>query len=200
MSDEIQALEKHIQESMLRLARLRKDVVGPEVPSYTFQTLEGEVALADLFAGREVLFAIHNMGQACRYCTLWADGLNAFVPHLEDRCAVVLLSKDPPEVQRRLANARGWRFRMASHGGGAYIREQSVEPDGQNAPGIVCYVKDGTRIRRKSAAPFGPGDLYCSIWNVLALAGLSEGQWHPQYDYWKRPARAAMEDGGQSLP
>ena len=60
-----------------------------EVPAYRFQTLSGEVSLLDLFAGRDVLFAIHNMGQACRYCTLWADGLNGFLPHLEDRFAVV---------------------------------------------------------------------------------------------------------------
>ena len=40
--------------------------------------------------------------------------------------SVVLLSKESPEVQRRFANSRGWRFRLASHSGGDYIREQTV--------------------------------------------------------------------------
>ena len=199
MSEEIQALEQQIMESTQRLAQLRRAEPGVEVPDYTFQTATGPVTLSGLFSGRDVLFAIHNMGQACRYCTLWADGLNGFLPHLEDRFAVVLLSKDPPDVQRRIANARGWRFRMASHGGGPYIREQSAVAGQGNYPGIVCYVRDGSRIRRKSASAFGPGDLYCSIWNVLALAGLGEGEWTPQYSYWQRPAAKAMEDGGQNL-
>ena len=61
------------------------------------------------------------MGQACRYCTLWADGFNGFVPHLESTMAVALVSKDSPQRQREFANSRGWRFRLASHGGGDYI-------------------------------------------------------------------------------
>src|SRR5262245_26752189 len=128
MASEIEDLERQIMELSQRLAKLRSEESGQDVPDYRFQTLDGEVSLLGLFAGRDTLFAIHNMGQGCRYCTLWGDGLNGFLPHLEDRFAVVLLSKDPPETQRRFANQRGWRFRLASHGGGAYIREQSVEP------------------------------------------------------------------------
>ena len=29
-------------------------------------------------------------------------------------------------------------------------------------------------------AIFGPGDLYCSQWNLLGLAGLTEADWTPQ--------------------
>jgi predicted dithiol-disulfide oxidoreductase (DUF899 family) len=200
MPTEIEALEQQINELTLKLAKLRAGVKGEVVPEYRFQTLSGEVSLRDLFAGKDVLFAIHNMGQACRYCTLWADGLQGFLPHLEDRFAVVLLSKDPPELQRRFANSRGWRYRMASHGGGAYIREQSAAPGQGNMPGMVVYTREGDVVRRKSSTTFGPGDLYCSIWNVLALAGLSEADWTPQYGYWTRPGKAAMEDGGANLP
>jgi predicted dithiol-disulfide oxidoreductase (DUF899 family) len=199
MSAEIEALEKKIYDLTIELSKLRRTAAPVEVKAYTFATLEGEASLLDLFAGRDVLFAIHNMGQACRYCTLWGDGLNAFLPHLEDAGAVVLLSKDPPEVQRRFANSRGWRFRTASHGGGAYVREQSAAPGSENMPGIVCYVREGDRVLRKASSAFGPYDLYCSIWNVLALAGISEEQWTPQYGYWQKPAAKAMEDGGANL-
>lgn len=195
--NEIARLEQEIAERIERLAALRKAGVGVPVPDYTFQTLVGSTTLLRLFGEKPTLIAIHNMGQACRYCTLWADGFNGILTHLEDAAAVVLLSKDPPHAQRSFANSRGWRFQMASHGGGEYLREQSVVPGGGNAPGVVAYRREGDQIQRVGAASFGPGDLYCALWPLLALAGLGEADWTPQYGYWKRPAR--LEDGGQNL-
>ena len=198
MNPEIQALEQQMLELSQKLAALRKSAAPVEVPDYTFQTLSGPVTLSALFAGKDILFAIHNMGQGCRYCTLWADGLNGFLPHLEDRFSVVLLSKDSPELQQRFAHARGWRYRMASHGGGAYAAEQSVHSEA-GWPGIVCYQRDGDKILRKNSAVFGPGDEFCSIWPILTLAGLGEAEWTPQYGYWKKPALKDMDDGGENV-
>jgi predicted dithiol-disulfide oxidoreductase (DUF899 family) len=194
---EIEQLQDEISTKIAKLNELQKNAAPTPVPNYEFQTLDGTVKLLDLFAGKTSLFAIHNMGQGCRYCTTWADGINAFLPHLESEFAVVLLSKDPPEVQRAFANARGWRFRMASHGGGAYIREQSVIAGKENMPGIVSYVREGDQVCKKNSAVFGPGDLYCSIWHILSLAGVGEQDWTPQYSYWKRPQK--MDDGGLKI-
>jgi len=58
----------------------------------------------------------------------------------------VLVSKDAPEVQRRFANSRGWRFKLASHGGGDYIREQTVMEGPDNMPGAVMYERKGQTI------------------------------------------------------
>lgn len=91
-----------------------------------------------------------------------------------------LLSKDPPELQRRFANERGWRFRLASHGGGAYIREQTVVDGQDNYPGAVVYKREGDRILRYNACVFGPGDIYCSLWSLLALAGLDAQTFTPR--------------------
>ena len=195
--NEIEQLESEIQERTIKLIELRKNAKGEPVRNYQFETLEGKVSLLSLFAGKTTLFAIHNMGQACRYCTLWADGFNAFVPHLESEFAVVLVSKDPPEVQRAFANSRGWRFRTASHGGGEYIREQSVTVGEDNMPGMVCYKREGDQIFKLSSTCFGPGDLFCSMWHILALAGIGEEKWTPQYFYWRRPQK--MEDGGLKI-
>ena len=191
--NEIEQLRSEISQKIARLNELQKNAKPTPVPNYTFQTLDGSVTLLDLFAGKTKLFAIHNMGQGCRYCTTWADGFNAFLPHLESEFAVVLLSKDPPELQRTFANGRGWRFRTASHGGGDYIREQSVA-EGSNMPGMVCYVREGDQVSKLNSAVFGPGDLYCSIWHILSLGGVSEEDWTPQYSYWRRPQK--MDDGG----
>ncbi len=195
--NEIQQLEREIQEKIGKLNELRKNAPPVPVTNYEFKTLDGSVSLLDLFAGKDRLFAIHNMGQGCRYCMLWADGLNAFLPHLESEFAVVLLSKDSPASQRAFANSRGWRFRMASHGGGDYLREQSVVPGKDNMPGIVCYQRKGEQIVKLGAAVFGPGDLFCPIWHILSLAGIGEEQWTPQYAYWKRPQK--MDDGGLNV-
>ncbi|SHG19654.1 Predicted dithiol-disulfide oxidoreductase, DUF899 family [Microbulbifer donghaiensis] len=195
--DAIQQTEKQIFELMQKLSELRKQHRGDAVPNYTFKSLDGEVSLLELFADRERLLLIHNMGQGCRYCTLWADGFNGFVPHLESAMSIVLVSKDAPDVQRQFANSRGWRFRLASHGGGDYIREQTVLPGEGNMPGAVVYERDGDTIYRKNSCVFGPGDIYCSMWSLLGLAGLGEADWTPQFNYWQRPQK--LDDGGANL-
>ncbi len=197
MSDEIIEIEKQLFELTTKLNELRKTNSGDEVRNYTFSTLDGDVTLLDMFGNNDRLLVIHNMGQGCRYCTLWADGFNGFLPHLESVMSVVLVSKDSPNVQRTFANSRDWRFRLASHGGGEYIQEQTVMAGEGNMPGAVVYEREGSCITRKNASVFGPGDLYCSIWNLLGMAGLSDTDWTPQYNYWRRPQK--MDDGGENL-
>ncbi len=190
-------LQQQIFQSIGELGELLKQTKGEPVADYKFATAEGEASLSELFAGKDTLLAIHNMGQGCRYCTLWADGFNGFLPHLESTMSVVLLSKDPPELQRRFANSRGWRFRLASHGGGDYIREQTVLDGQENFPGAVVYKRQGDAIVRFNTCVFGPGDLYCSMWNLLALAGTGPVDWTPQFNYWQRPE--VLDDGGENV-
>lgn len=197
MDPQITQLEKEIYQLTEKLNALRKTQPGEAIPNYQFKTLDGEVSLLELFGEQEKLMVIHNMGQGCRYCTLWADGFNGFVPHLESALSLVLVSKDDPETQRKFANARGWRFRLASHGGGDYIKEQTVTPEQGNSPGVVVYERRGDEIFRLNSAEFGPGDIFCSIWGLLGLAGMGEANWTPQYTYWQRPLK--LDDGGLNV-
>jgi len=201
MSENIQCeadkLEAELMEKALRLAALRKAATTVEVKDYVFQTLDGEVRLSELFAGRDNLLLIHNMGQGCRYCALWADGINGLVPHIEDVMALALVSKDAPEAQRRIAQNRGWRFRMASHGGGEYMDDQCEMAGYKNCPGAAAYEKRYGRIFRKGRAAFGPGDLYSPMWGLLALAGIGSEEWTPQFHYWSRPPK--LDDGGANI-
>ena len=64
-------------------------------------------------------------------------------------------------------------------------------------PGAVLYERKGNTIYRKNACVFGPGDLYCSMWGLLSLAGVSDGDWTPQYNYWSRPE--VLDDGGENV-
>lgn len=194
---ELQKAERELFELTEKVSKLRRDSPLTPVKNYVFSTIEGETELLSLFGDKDTLFMIHNMGQGCRYCTLWADGLNAFLPHIESRFALALASKDSPQVQRTFANSRGWRFKMVSHGGGEYASEQSVLPNESNVPGMVCYTRKGKEIFKKNYVSFGPGDEFCSLWNVLSLAGVSSEEWVPQYTYWKRPE--TLDDGGENL-
>lgn len=194
---ELQNAEKELYELSKKVASLRRDSKPTPVKNYSFQSLEGEVTLLELFGDKETLFLIHNMGQGCRYCTLWADGFNGFVSHIESQYSLALVSKDNPQAQRTFANSRNWRFKMASHLGGDYIKEQTVMAGETNTPGIVCYIRKGEEIFRKNSSVFGPGDEYCPQWNILSLAGVSSEEWTPQFNYWTRPVK--MDDGGQNL-
>jgi predicted dithiol-disulfide oxidoreductase (DUF899 family) len=190
-------LEREMMEKAQELAALRRKDPDVEVEDYSFKTLDGEVRLSDLFGGYERLLVIHNMGQGCRYCMLWADGINGILPHLEDAMAVVLVSKDPPEVQRRMAIDRGWKFRIASHGGGCYMTEQCAAEGHGNFPGAAVYWRKGKKIMRCGRTAFGPGDLYSPFWHFLGLAGLNLSDWTPQYHYWRRPE--TLDDGGENI-
>lgn len=191
--NEIESLEAEILGLTEKLARLRSANPGDEVTNYSFDTLNGPTTLRDLFAGRDKLLVIHNMGQGCRYCTLWADGLNGILAHLESAFSVVLVSKDPPELQRTFANSRHWKFRLASHQSSPYLAEQT----NGNAPGAALYELHDDKIIRKNSCDFGPGDLYSPMWPLLALAGLDESSWTPQYRHWSPPQQ--LDDGGENL-
>ena len=196
-NNEIRAIEQQIRQLMEKLAKLQQSNRSNEVNNCKFSPLNGETNLLELFGEKDKLLVIHNMGQGCRYCTLWADGFNGFVQHLESIMSVVLVSKDPPKIQRQFANARVWRFRLASHGGGDYIQEKSVMEGSNNMPGAVVYERDGKKIYRKNDCVFGPGDIYCSMWSLLGLAGLNETNWTPQFSYWQRPK--SLDDGGKNI-
>jgi len=193
----IKRLEGEIKDATSKLRELRETLPPLKIPDYKFDSLEGQIHLSDLFVSGDKLLMVHNMGQGCRYCTLWGDGLNPFVQHIEDALPLVMVSGDSPLVQRQFANSRQWRFRMVSHNRQQYYEEQVKASDYENCPGIVCYEKKGSELYRLGHAEFGPGDLYCSLWHVLAMAGYSSANWTPQYRYWSRPEQ--LEDGGNNI-
>ena len=94
---------------------------GPVTSSYTFT--EGDrtdVSLDELFGDRSDLLVIHNMGRHCRWCTLWADGLNGLLDHMEARTAVVLVNGDEPSSSTGVCR---WSQLEVSHDPG---RQRSV--------------------------------------------------------------------------
>ena len=162
----------------------RADGEPEEVADYQLTNLRGTVLLSELFAGKADLILIHNMGTTCPNCTLWADGLNGIYHHLADRAAVVVSSPDPPEVQLRFVQSRGWKFPMVSHQGTSFAEDMGYRSkDGGWLPGISVFNRDGKRIVRVSDTSFEPGDDFCALWHILDLLPGGVGDWTAKVSY-----------------
>ncbi len=187
--DRIAALEAEIRERHAELARLRRERPRETVGAYRFRAPAGAtVTLIELFEHHDDLLVVHNMGTACHHCTLWADGFNGLLPHLEDRTAFVVVSPDSPVTQQAFAEQRGWRFRMVSNGDSSFTEDMGFLRERNGAmspfPGVSAFrrASDGT-IERVAAADFGEGDPYCAAWHLFALLPDPPTPWSPRSTY-----------------
>ena len=174
-----------------RIAGLRGEMralqasVDPEpVQDYLFTTLDGPVALSGLFGDKPDLFIIHNMGKSCPACTMWADGFNGVLAHLENRAAFALATPDDPATQAAFAAARGWRFRMVSHAGTNFAADMGYRGEtGGWRPGISVFRKEGGKILRVSDTGLGPGDDFCAVWHFFDLLPAGAAGWRAKFAY-----------------
>jgi len=186
---EIEALQQEVDAAKQRLTEARRRRPKEQVQDYVFKDFEGkEVRLSELFGDKDDLIVIHNMGTGCSSCTMWADGFNALEPHLADRAAFVLTSPDKPEVQKRFAAKRNWRFRMLSTDGNTFPMDmgfwQTEPPYPGPWPGVSTFRReaDGTVVRI-AKAEFGPDDDFCATWPLLDLLEGGAKGWDPKFEY-----------------
>ena len=184
---QINDARRRILEIRSEIRELQSGIEPAPVEDYEFNTLEGPVRLSALFGDHDELFVVHNMGRACVYCTLWADGFNGLIGLLTNRAAFVLSSPDTPNVQREFANSRGWRFRMVSHDGTSFASDmgyyaESGEYPGFH-PGVSVFRRNGDQVLRVSDTTFGPGDDFCAAWHLFDLMPEGPDGWEPKYQY-----------------
>jgi len=174
-----------LQIALLRgkMREVLQSVEPEEVSDYEFSTTEGNVRLSELFGEREYLFVIHNMGAGCRNCTLWADGFNGILPHIEDRAAFVVTTPDEPAAQQKFKAARAWHFRMVSHRNTTFADDMGYRGDDGWLPGVSVFRKRGQKICRVSDTGFQPGDDFCTTWHFFDLLPEGPDGWQPQYKY-----------------
>ena len=169
-----------------KVAEVRRKIGAQEVMDYSFTGSSGEkIQLSEMFGSSSELILVHNMGRSCRYCTLWADGLNGFTKHLESRAAFVVTSPDNHDIQRKFAMERGWTFRLYSTEGTSFKRDMGFANEKDDPmPGVSIFKKaaDG-KIIHVTKDFFGPGDDYCSIWHFFDLLPSASDEWEPQYHY-----------------
>jgi len=183
VSEKLAAYRREIAALRGKMQSLQNEAEPEEVENYRFATADGPVRLSELFGGNEYLFVIHNMGKACPACTMWADGFNGVLPHLESRAAFVVSSPDDPETQRAFAASRGWRFGMVSHQGTNFAADLGYRSDKGWLPGVSVFRRAGDRIYRVSDTEFGPGDDFCTVYHLFDLLPEGAAGWRPQYSY-----------------
>jgi predicted dithiol-disulfide oxidoreductase (DUF899 family) len=175
---------RQIQSLRQEMRQAQAEVEPQPVEDYRFRALDGEVALSELFGGKPDLFVIHNMGKGCPACTLWADGFNGVLPHLENRAAFVVSSPDGPEAQQALKAARGWRFRMVSHQGSSFAADMGYRNEaGQWRPGVSVFRKTEQGIVRLSDTGFHENDDFCAPFRLFDLLPEGVNGWRPKFDY-----------------
>lgn len=183
---EIQELQQQIEALKQRLSELRRQRPPEPIDDYQLLAQDGSIInLSELFGDKRDLLVIHNMGKGCNYCTLWADGFNGLVPHLESRASLVVISPDPPEIQRAFAASRGWTFTMASAAESSFISDLGYYTEKEGYwPGVsALYRQDDGSIVRTGKDFFGPGDDYSPPWRLFDLLAGGAGNWEPKLRY-----------------
>jgi len=199
--DEFTRLESEFQAARQAMVAYLRSKSRPITEDYAFTDGERNYALSDLFGESNDLVVIHNMGIACRHCTLWADGVNGLLPHLESRTSVVLVNEDSVETQKKVAATRGWKTTMRNDVDGRFSRDMgfAFEENGKHSrmPGFSTFHRsgDGT-ITHVASDAFGPGDTYMPVYAFFELLLDGTGDWEPDTQRTKPVAISIPESLG----
>jgi predicted dithiol-disulfide oxidoreductase (DUF899 family) len=218
--------EVELRRAIERVAAQRRALPpGGVVPDdYRFEQVagSGEVRFSELFApGKDTLVIYSFMfprfsgdtrpgpsaGETarlplaetpCASCTSILDSLDGAAPHLAQSINLAVVARSEPERIRNFARERGWRhLRLLSSRNTSYNRDYHAEsPEGEQAPIVNVFVRDGARIRHAWAtelmfAPRDEGeeprhvDSIWPIWNVLDMTPEGRGteEEFPKLDY-----------------
>lgn len=168
--------EVELRRAVERVAAQRRALpMGGVVPDdYLFEAVGGgEVRFSELFApGRDTLVVYSFMfprysgdprpgpGEGatarlpvaetpCPSCTSILDALDGAARHLAHRVNLAVVAKSDPDRIRAFAAERGWRnLQLLSSRRNAYNRDYHAEgPDGEQAPILNVFVRDGSQFR-----------------------------------------------------
>lgn len=178
--------EKDLARQKAKVLKLRRKIAGEKVEDYVLRDKGGKaIKLSSLFGKKDDLILVHNMGKHCRWCTLWADGLNGVQHHLNSRASFAVVSNDKPDVMKKFADSRHWTFKILSGADSPFAKDMGyMHDDGSPQPGVSAFhrEKDGT-IVRTGHTWFGPGDDFCAVWPLFDLLQDGVDSWEPQYKY-----------------
>lgn len=168
----LKKLSEEIASARKKMIKISSKIAAMDVTDYTLRNTDGsDIRLSEMFGDKENLILVHNMGKSCPYCTLWADGFSGVAYFIEKKAAFVLVSPDPPEVQKEFADSRGWKLKTYSAAGSAFTKDMGYQTDaGAYWPGVSVFHRNKNgKITRIAKDIFGPGDFYCSPFHFLDL-------------------------------
>ncbi|MSR18899.1 MAG: DUF899 domain-containing protein [Phycisphaerales bacterium] len=175
-------IESRLSAVRAELHAAQRAVFAKPVHDYSFVTAQGTpIRLSELFGTKKDLLIVHNMGERCQHCALWADGFIGFSRHLKERAGFVLASPDNPQALRQQIASRGWNFPVISDAESTFALDMGFEMDaGSRVPGVSSFhLEDDGSIQRVSGASFGPGDEFCSVWPLMGLLQGGHKDWSP---------------------
>ena len=170
---------------------------------YTFEGWDGELSLADLFAGRSQLIVYHFMfapgaSEGCPSCSFLADHFDGANRHLRHHdVSLVAVSRAPYVAFQPFRRRMGWDFAWVSSAGCDFNHDFHVSPspaekaagryeynyamhegEGGEMPGFSVFYRDETgRIFHTYSTYARGGDLLIGTHNFLDMTpkGRNEG-------------------------
>ena len=142
------------------LAQARRDLPWVRVEkAYRFESIKGEVGLADLFAGCSQLIVYHFMfgpdwQEGCPSCSFWADNYNGTLGHLRARdINLVVASRAPLARLQGYKERMGWNFNWVSTSPGDFSFDYGASFDALDPPPREPNYNFGTQVFGGEEAP-----------------------------------------------
>jgi len=196
--EELLKEEKEITRRSDEVARKRRELPWVRIEKeYTFDTVDGQKTLAELFDGRSQLMVYHFMfgpdwNAGCPVCSSGGDTYNGSVAHLNARdVTFTCVSRAPLEKLQAYRERMGWTFPWASSYGTDFNRdfkvlytEEELRPflEGDIPPTVT-----------QNAAMCGTDDLgYVSEGPGLSVFALEDGDVYQTYSTYRRGLEVMM--------
>lgn len=182
--------------------RVETDYVFAEGPADLTRNAESDLfstRLSELFCDAKNELIVQHMMFApssesgCPMCSMWVDGIDGAVHHLNDRVNFVVVARAPIGKLRDWGRRRGWRrVRLLSSFDNSFNADFGVElAEDRQLPAISVFTKEesgeirhfytseGSLAERHHRAM----DLYTPVWNLFDLLPNGRGDWFPKHFY-----------------
>jgi predicted dithiol-disulfide oxidoreductase (DUF899 family) len=209
--EELRQAEVELMWQREAVAAIRRHLPeGTRVQDYTFvegprDLRDGDapvttVQLSELFSSPDRALVVQHVMYGkrqvtpCPMCTMWVDGLNAVLPHIEQRADYVVASAADPVALRAHARARGWdKVRLLSCGDSTFQYDFCAEDEEGNQDSAISVftLDNGGGVRHvytshpqmaDDVAERGI-DLLSPVWNLFDLTPQGRGDWYAELQY-----------------
>jgi predicted dithiol-disulfide oxidoreductase (DUF899 family) len=191
-------LRRHIE----RVAELRRQLPagGEVIKDYRFESEDGPVTFADLFADKQTLVVYSYMygpqrERPCPMCTSLMSAWDGEARDIEQRVGFAMVARSPIERLVAFKNERGWKnLKLYSDTSGDYTRDY-VSAEDADAPGFNVFTRRDGAIRHFWSGEMGPEtadpgqdprgapDLM-PLWIILDATPEGRGtDWYPKLEY-----------------
>lgn len=180
------------------VAELRRGLPAEPCDDYVLHDGEKDVRLSELLdpGGRPLVLMQFMYGKAntdlCPMCSMWADGYNGTIEHMEQRFDFAVLVAGDVAHMQDVAAQKGWtNIRFLSASDSTLKADLGFEsPEGFQSPGVSVFeMKDGTPHHFYSgnaqidAEHWRGMDLLSPVWHFMDLTPQGRGDFMPQHSY-----------------